>query len=132
MTYSGRVYVYRNLNTGTWSVRALSGENRGRVIAHPTTLMLRDAAFHVSAKGRDRVRATGVRSVHAGVSGYITRSCASESHDARRVTYNPYRHDSFVDVDTGVAVLTGDLVLFPKQPRNGSVPLMAWQCGRTE
>lgn len=132
MTYSGRVYVYRNLNTGTWSVRALSGENRGRVIAHPATLVLRDAVFHVSAKGRDRVRATGVRSVHAGVSGYITRSGAGESKDARRVTYNPYRHDSFVEVDDGAAVLTADRVLFPKQPKNGSVPLMVWPRGRME
>ena len=124
---SGRVYVYRNLNTGTWSVRALDGPRRGLVIAHPAEVVLRDAAFLVSAAGRARVLRTGVRNVHAGVAGYVaprSRLTAAEAFVA--VTYNPRRNATFVSVPSGAPVARAALVHFPAQPRRGSVPLRAW------
>lgn len=121
-----RVYVYRNLNTGTWSVRALDGPNRGRVVSRPAELVLRDAAFRVSAVGRDRVRATGVRFVHAGVVGHLAALPSRRGGAATLVTYNPFRDDSFVSVPDGAAIDGAALVHFPPQPRGGSCPLRAW------
>ncbi|SVD12165.1 uncharacterized protein METZ01_LOCUS365019, partial [marine metagenome] len=40
-----RVEVYRNLHKGCFSVRALNGEDKGRVIDHVQSIMLRDATF---------------------------------------------------------------------------------------
>lgn len=122
----GRVYVYRNLNTGTWSVRALDGEHRGHVIAHPAEVTLTDAAFHVSVKGRDRVRSTGIRCVHAGVSGYLAPLAHGRAaRGTTGVTYNPFRTDGFVSLTDGSIVTRAALVHFPRQPRGGSAPLRA-------
>lgn len=121
-----RVYVYRNLNTGTWSVRALDGPNRGRVVSRPAELALRDATFRVSAVGRDRVRATGVRFVHAGVVGHLAALPSRRAPSPTLVTYSPFRDDSFVSVPDGAAVVVAALVHFPAQPRGGSRPLRAW------
>lgn len=122
-----RVYVYRNLHTGTWSVRALDGSRRGRVVAHPRALVLVDAVFRVSAAGRERVRATGVRCVHAGVVGRIARASeARREGAATEVTYNPFRHEGFVALPGCGVVERADVVAFPEQPRAGSRPLLAW------
>jgi hypothetical protein len=59
------VDVYRNLHTGTWSVRAASGPDRGKVLYHPREVALTDARFVVGEKARDTVRATCSKSVHA-------------------------------------------------------------------
>ena len=124
---SRRVYVYRNLHTGTWSVRALAGPDRGRVVAHPAEVFLRDAVFRVSAAGRDRVRSSGVRCVHAGVVGYVTTRARIPRVAAETVNYNPFRNDAFVRCRDGVVVTAADVVHFPPQPRGASAPLRAWE-----
>ena len=92
-----RSYVYFNLQRRVWSER-----QAGKVIAHPEYVALKDARFLVGKAGQARVRAEGRKNVHAGVSGlnitdavYPVRVSAY-SDDWRTVTYNPYRHDSFV------------------------------------
>lgn len=97
---SRRVYVYRNLHTGTWSVR-----QGGRVIAHPVTIWLSDCKFLVGEKGREKVLREKRKNVHAGVSGYILeerkpavyaqRFCLSEL--PTKVKYNPYEAGYFRD-----------------------------------
>ena len=92
-----RSYVYFNLKRRVWSER-----QAGKVVAHPEYVVLKDARFLVGKAGQARVRAEGRKNVHAGVSGlHITDAVypvrvSAYSDDWRTVTYNPYRHDSFV------------------------------------
>lgn len=94
-----RVFVYFNLHKKVWSIKALEGENKGRVIAHRTLVTLENCELKVSQAGRKRVIAERRKNVHAGVVG--------EWHDAelpifpgRMVTYNPYKYETFVDRET--------------------------------
>lgn len=91
-----RVQVYRNLHTGTWSVR-----QGGIVIDHPLELMLRDCRFVVQPAGRARVLREKRKNVHAYVSGYVVdSSCAKEFlYDVCEARYNPYRASYFTGSD---------------------------------
>ena len=89
-----KVFVYFNLHKKVWSVKALSGENRGRVIAHLDRLVLDECAFKVSEAGRQRVIREKRKNVHAGVVGTLTNEIADNVGAA--VTYNPYKYTSFV------------------------------------
>ena len=64
-----RVQVYWNIRLGRYSVR-----QSGRVIDHVDSIILRDVRFNVAPAGRDKVRATGVKNVHATVTGFIDES----------------------------------------------------------
>ena len=92
-----RSYVYFNLQRRVWSER-----QAGKVIAHPEYVALKDARFLVGKAGQARVRAEGRKNVHAGVSGLnivnlpLRVRIDAYSDEWRTVTYNPYRHDSFV------------------------------------
>jgi len=92
-----RVQVYWNIRLGRYSVR-----QSGRVIDHVDSIVLRDVRFNVAPAGRDKVRATGVKNVHATVSGYAVQH-NNVSIDDRRdiidyVAYNPFKYDSFVKI----------------------------------
>ena len=102
-----RVQVYYNIRRGDYSVR-----QSGRVIDHVDRIVLRDCRFNVAPAGRDKVRATGVKNVHATVSGYIVSNKSAPWHlrAARRLTsglrndfidfvsYNPFKYDQFVKI----------------------------------
>ncbi len=96
-----RVYVYYNLHKKCFSVKALEGEHKGRVIAHRDQLTLRDVVFRVSQAGRARVIREQKKNVHAGVvgewSGAYDPTIADQSDIA--VTYNPYKYSTFVYQD---------------------------------
>ena len=47
-----RVKTYRNLHKQCWSVVAMEGENKGRVIAHPQFLQMKNVEFRVQPAGR--------------------------------------------------------------------------------
>jgi hypothetical protein len=96
-----RVQCYYNIRRGDYSVR-----QDGKVIDHVDSITLLDARFNVAPAGRDKVRATGVKNVHATVSGYIVRH-ASEwarmldiftvpTRPIDIITYNPFMYDQFV------------------------------------
>jgi hypothetical protein len=92
-----RVEVYRNLRTGRWSVRALEGPHRGLVIAHKSDFILEACSYAVQPAGRDKVRRTGRKNVHAFIRGRVPESVVMMfGREPRRVTYNPYEHDGFV------------------------------------
>jgi hypothetical protein len=96
-----RVEVYRNLHTDTWSMR----QAHGTVLAHPRTVILNEPTFVVRPAGRDKVRAEGRKCVHALVRGEVmVLTDPVDPKGWRRATYNPYRNDTFVDVETGEAV----------------------------
>ena len=124
-----RVQVYYNIRRGDYSVR-----QSGRVIDHVDSIILRDVRFNVAPAGRNKVRATGVKNVHATVTGYIdesvkislvslmmskrpngrimddflelvdTDTLALRSGLSSPISYNPMRHDTFVKLYGAVPV----------------------------
>jgi len=95
-----KVYVYFNLHKRKFSVKAMEGENKGRVVAHVDSIHLLDAVFKVSQAGRARVLREQKKYVHAGVIGYWTEDIEADRAMAAAtdcITYNPYKYDSFVN-----------------------------------
>lgn len=102
-----RVFVYRNLKKNCYSIKALEGERKGRVIAHAHTLELENVTFKVNLSGRERVRRTGHKTVHAGVVGQLV-STDQIGYDPTKygenVYYNPYKVEQFTSTLTGQTV----------------------------
>jgi hypothetical protein len=97
-----KVFVYKNIRTGRYSVKALEGKRKGRVIARRASLELTDCEFRVSEAGRQRVLREGRKSVHAGVVGnYDLRQTVTSygTQDAFKVAYNPYFRGYFWRLD---------------------------------
>lgn len=90
-----KVAVYFNLHRKTFSVKALEGENKGRVIHHADHVHLENAKFKVSQAGRERVLREKRKNVHAFVIGEL-KSLVQTPIVGERVTYNPYLYDTFV------------------------------------
>ena len=88
-----RVQVYYNIRRGDYSVR-----QSGRVINHVDSIALSDVRFNVAPAGRDKVRATGVKNVHATVSGYLALHAMMKDWNCDYVAYNPFKYDSFVKI----------------------------------
>jgi hypothetical protein len=107
-----RVFVYFNLHKRVWSVRALEGEHKGRVLQHASALCLADCTFKVSEAGRQRVLRERQKNVHAGVKGTLVAAPPAGLALPRRVTYDPYKYTTFVDADTFEAVHGSPCVLF--------------------
>jgi len=95
-----KVFVYFNLHKKCFSVKALEGMMKGRVIAHRDSLHLQDVTFKVSEKGRQRVIRERRKNVHAGVVGNWNDLCYTEHLEGKELTYDPYKYDSFVEKDT--------------------------------
>ena len=101
-----RVQVYYNIRRGDYSVR-----QNGRVIDHVDSIVLRDVRFNVAPAGRDKVRRTGVKNVHATVTGYFVDNPYRDgdflytnvrhSVDVDYVAYNPFKYDQFVKITAG-------------------------------
>ena len=97
----GRVQVYYNLHKKCLSIRY-----KGKVIEHAREVTLTDAKFHVHPAGRERVLREKRKNVHAYVSGKFKESFwHTQAPDyvwiaKQRITYNPYKHKSFVDKET--------------------------------
>lgn len=100
-----RVFVYRNLRKKCYSIKALEGAMKGRVIAHVNTATLTECRFKVSKAGQAKVRATRQKNVHAGVQGQWdgemnpTMPLAIQD-SSESVYYNPYKVDTFVTLLT--------------------------------
>ncbi|ERB55289.1 hypothetical protein N806_29680 [Rhodococcus sp. P27] len=112
-----RVFVYRNLHRQTWSVKALEGPDKGRVIARSDHVLLTNAAGKVSEVGRQRVIREKRKNVHAGIVGELS-SLDPQAFTGSTITYNPYKYDSFVHTGSEArfegsksAYLTGTQVL---------------------
>ena len=97
-----KVFVYFNLHRKCFSIKALEGANKGRVIAHRNDVLLFDGTFKVSEAGRQRVLREKRKNVHAGVcgtwydSGDKHGTLSSVKERGELVTYNPYKYTSFV------------------------------------
>ena len=93
-----KVFVYFNLHKRVFSVKALEGKDKGRVIGHRTMLAIDSPTFKVSEAGRQRVIREKRKNVHAGVVGFLTSSYdwTKEEVSWTPVLYNPYVFSSFV------------------------------------
>lgn len=105
-----RVFVYWNLHRDCWSVKALSGPDKGRVVARTDHVLLSDVTGKVSQAGRARVLREGRKNVHAGIVGTLegfTWDCSPLNPNRRkeidmiesigdRITYNPRKYTDFV------------------------------------
>lgn len=101
------VWVYRNLKHGREARPLYSVMQGGRVIRRTHRIMLTDAHFVVRETGRQRVLKEGRKNVHAFVVGTVVTSGmgrTSRGHLGSKITYNPYRGDSFVMGDNQVKV----------------------------
>ena len=111
-----RVEVYFNLHKYTWSFRQCS---TGRVILHTDKVHIRDPQFVVRKSGRERVLREGKKNVHAFVRGDITYFddfFDPDYLDYSLVSYNPYKHDTFVDVIDTTPVRTAKRAMLVLQP----------------
>ena len=95
---NARVYVYWNLHKHLFSVK---DTRTGRVVCHAHMVEIQDATVAVSQAGRARVLRERRKNVHAGVRGTVTWlvedwPCDLQMTGWTRITYNPYKYDSFV------------------------------------
>ena len=92
-----KVKVYYNLQKHTFSVTYDE-----KVIIYADYVKLGDVEFRVRKGGKERVRSEKSKNVHAFVIGRLLDYCEYPCDELpvtdsnRIVTYNPYRHDSFV------------------------------------
>ena len=97
-----KVRMYWNLHKNIWSVQDC---RTGRVTNHVNALTLADAKFVVRPAGRAKVLREGKKNVHAFAVGTISlKNGIATVLTGRPVTYNPYKNDTFVFVDTGEPV----------------------------
>ena len=117
-----RVFVYFNLHRKCFSIKALEGDRKGRVVAHSDTVLLEGCKFKVSEAGRQRVLREKRKNVHAGVTGTWINGDRVESHYeflsmvGRQVTYNPYKYSSFIIKATEQTVDKADVVAMKVMP----------------
>ena len=111
------LFVYRNLhyrNQVMWSCKDVK---TGRVAYHSPLVVLGNATFKVSQAGRARVLREQSKNVHAGVQGSPIPFGLDEIAESEwiKVTYNPYKYDSFIRCDTGERISTAVKVLINQQ-----------------
>lgn len=104
-----RVETYFNLHKKCLSARPTV---KGGRVSHYRSITLKDAKFVVQPAGREKVLREKKKNVHAFVRGTVINSYGLEVKDGtkiaeycekqgfRRITYNPYKYDSFVYADT--------------------------------
>lgn len=100
-----KVFVYYNLHKHVFSIKAMEGEHRGRVVGYTTHVVLSDATPKVSEAGRLRVIRERKKNVHAGIVGIVESLGDIGKQIGEDVTYNPYKFSS--------CVLTKDLTPAP-------------------
>ena len=109
-----RVEIYWNLHRSSYSVRALQGEDRGRVVSRPATVGVTNVTFAVQPAGRARVLADRRKNVHAFVRGEAVPVGGLGGWNEGvyvRVSYNPYRGPTFYEVGSGRPVSQADRVI---------------------
>lgn len=105
-----RVFVYKNLHKGCYSVR---DEATKRVILHTNRVLVKNAKLVVQQGGRQKVLNERRKNVHAGIRGELVDNAKSKLGELEwtPVTYNPYKHKSFVYRSNGQPVHEAVLVL---------------------
>jgi len=123
-----KVFVYYNLHKKCWSIKALEGPNKGRVVAHAATVILNEVQFKVSEAGRQRVLREKKKNVHAGAVGVLECYDPQEAYFntaiSMPVTYNPYKYETFVNAISKQPILKARRLLMVA-PANCGPSLLA-------
>lgn len=124
-----RVYVYYNLHSHKWSIKALEGKDKGLVIAHAKYVKLSQVVPKVSEAGRQRVLRDKQKNVHAGLTGLLEEvgvvdwkkegydvklyiPIVPKEFDSREIlTYNPYKYSAFVGKHTEKGLIEAESVM---------------------
>ncbi|AGR46502.1 hypothetical protein SEA_SUPERCHUNK_89 [Mycobacterium phage Superchunk] len=110
-----RVFVYKNLHAthregkAWYSVQALEGDFKGRVIHRSGDVLVAHAKGVVRPAGRDRVRRERRKVVHAGIVGELI-SLLPQDFVGSKISYNPYENDTFVHTHTQAPFQGADFV----------------------
>ena len=116
-----KVEVYRNLHKDCFSIR-----KQGRVVGYlyddgqhyrPTELYLTNVKFVVQKAGRERVIREQRKNVHAFVRGIVTKTGGLHREGVRRkcirrVTYDPYKMETFQDQDGNMITEATDVFIY--------------------
>ena len=110
-----KVFIYFNLHRKCWSIKALEGDQKGRVIRHAMSFVVTNCKLKVSEAGRQRVLREKRKNVHAGIVGTLFwadhGAKAAEGWGSQMLSYNPYKGATFFDVSTGEPVVEADTVV---------------------
>ena len=90
-----KVLVHFNLHKKCWSIR-----QAGVPVVHSDFVEIKEPQFVVQQGGNARVRREKKKNVHAFVRGYLTKRVSIFPKRQKLVTYNPYKHTSFVERGT--------------------------------
>lgn len=108
-----KVFVYRNLSYRdgvVWSAKSVALKV---VVGHLPDVLIENPVFKVSKAGQARVRREQKKYVHAGVQGHLSDpdGWMIRMDSLVRVTYNPYKNDTFVRCDTGEPIYSARLAV---------------------
>lgn len=106
--FGKRVFVYYNLHKHVWSIKDLK---TNLVIGHCNKVILKDVTYKVYESGRQKVLATKQKNVHAGCVGELIDIETMDEYRRVEITYNPYKYDSFVEIETKEKVYDDDLII---------------------
>lgn len=95
-----KVRVYRNLHRNCFSIQSYIKGKGWRVTDHAEAITLSDVKFIVKESGRLRVIKERKKNVHAFVEGILIAKMDITGLAARKISYNPYKFNSFVDSQT--------------------------------
>ncbi len=102
-----KVEVYLNLHKSEGKIGAIDKPwyslrcvRTGQVLAHADELILDDAKFVVHAAGREKVRLTNRKNVHAHVIGNVRLGQKPDMNAGDAIFYDPYKVDEFVIAGT--------------------------------
>ena len=107
-----KVKVYFNLHKHLFSIVAMEGEYKGKVVGHANAVFIAHPQFVVNKSGRERVLRERRKNVHAFVVGQLAGGYGQEQADRLEktveqinlgawVTYNPYEKDYFYYKNSG-------------------------------
>jgi len=98
-----KVAVYFNLHKNIFSIQSRDTKDYGKVIGHEKSVVLQAPKFVVRQAGRKQTIRENKKNVHAFVVGWLTEGVKS-TNPSYDVTYNPYKHDSFIEKERGTPV----------------------------
>ncbi|GAA3251371.1 hypothetical protein [Nonomuraea helvata] len=114
-----RIKLYWDLHTHAWSIVALRGDRKGRVVGKADNVTLAGVTFRVSAPGRADSHRRGHRTVHAWVLGTVVSIDRKiDVSGMIKITYNwaADRASTFETPD-GTPMFWAPLVLIARDPR---------------
>lgn len=104
-----RVRVHLNLHRGDFSV---ADPRTGKIITNVRDITLRDVTFRVQPALLAKIRAWNRRKVCAYAVGVVQAVDSDPQPTGRKVTFNPFRADTFHETGSGKPVHSARLTTF--------------------